>query len=271
MRRLAAVLTLIPLTLFAQATPPAARTPTPAQPPKAATPAKPAPAKAGAAKPAATPPAARTTTRRPASVPAKAAPAPMTDDEKVVYTLGLLLQRSLSQFDLSAGELQVLQRGLADATLHKPAIDLEEWGPKIEPFAAARRARLVVREKAAGEAYLAKAAAEAGATKTASGLVYRDVTAGTGRSPSAGDTVRVNYRGTLIDGTEFDSSYARNEPAEFALGRVIGCWTEGLQHMKVGGKARLVCPSDLAYGDQGSAPIPGGAALIFEVELLGIK
>ena len=106
--------------------------------------------------------------------------------------------------------------------------------------------------------------------KTASGLVYREVTAGTGPSPVAADTVRVQYRGTLVNGTEFDSSYARNEPAEFALGGVIGCWTEGLQKMKVGGKARLVCPSDLAYGDEGRPSIPGGAALIFDIELLGI-
>ena len=87
---------------------------------------------------------------------------------------------------------------------------------------------------------------------------------------SSSDTVKVHYRGTLVDGTEFDSSYARNEPAEFGLTGVIPCWTQALQRMKVGGKARLVCPSDLAYGDRGNQGIPGGAALIFEVELLGI-
>ena len=94
--------------------------------------------------------------------------------------------------------------------------------------------------------------------------------AGTGESPKASDTVKVHYRGTLIDGTEFDSSYARNEPAEFQLQGVIPCWTEGLQKMKVGGKGRLVCPSDLAYGDNGNQAIPGGAALVFDVELLEI-
>ena len=97
-----------------------------------------------------------------------------------------------------------------------------------------------------------------------------DLGAGTGASPTATDVVRVHYRGTLINGTEFDSSYARNEPAQFSLGGVIKCWTEGLQRMKVGGKARLVCPSDLAYGDGGRPSIPGGAGLIFEVELLDI-
>jgi FKBP-type peptidyl-prolyl cis-trans isomerase FkpA len=264
MSRLAAVLTLVPTVLLAQAPASAPKAPAATQAPKTpATPAKPA---------AATPAAARPAVRKPAPATAKAAATPpaMTDDEKVVYALGLVLQGSLSQFDLSAAELDVLKRGLTDATQGKPAIDLEEWGPKIEPFAAARGQRLVAREKATALTYLAKAATEAGAVKTSSGLVYREVSAGTGAAPTAADTVRVNYRGTLINGTEFDSSYKRNEPAEFALRGVIGCWTEGLQHMKVGGKARLVCPSDLAYGDQGSAPIPGGAALIFDVELLAI-
>ncbi len=110
-----------------------------------------------------------------------------------------------------------------------------------------------------------------GATRTASGLVYRELKAGTGDSPKATDMVKVHYRGTLVDGTEFDSSYKRNEPTQFPLNQVIPCWTEGVQKMKVGGKSQLVCPSSIAYGDAGSPPvIPGGATLIFEIELLGI-
>jgi FKBP-type peptidyl-prolyl cis-trans isomerase FkpA len=124
---------------------------------------------------------------------------------------------------------------------------------------------------ASPQAYLEKAAAEPGATKTSSGLVYRELKPGTGASPKVSDIVKVNYRGTLVDGTEFDSSYKRNEPATFPLGQVIPCWTEGVQKMKVGGKSQLVCPSSIAYGERGSPPvIPGGATLIFEVELLGI-
>ena len=121
------------------------------------------------------------------------------------------------------------------------------------------------------KAYLDKAAAQPGAVRTASGLVYRELRAGSGESPKASDTVTVNYRGTLVDGTEFDSSYKRNEPAQFPLGQVIPCWTEGVQKMKVGGKSELVCPASIAYRDRGSPPvIPGGATLIFEVELLKI-
>ncbi len=99
------------------------------------------------------------------------------------------------------------------------------------------------------KAYLDKAAAQPGAVRTPSGLVYRELRAGSGGSPSASDTVTVNYRGTLVDGTEFDSSYKRNEPAQFPLNQVIPCWTEGLQKMKVGGKAELVCPASIAYGE----------------------
>ncbi len=111
-----------------------------------------------------------------------------------------------------------------------------------------------------------------GAITTPSGLVYRELKAGTGASPKATDAVKVNYRGTLMDGTEFDSSYKRNQPAEFPLNQVIPCWTEGVQMMKVGGKSQLTCPASIAYGPQGRPPvIPGGATLIFEIELLGIN
>lgn len=204
-----------------------------------------------------------------ASKPA-AAPALMTDDDKIIYALGLSISRSIGVFNLSPSELDILKRALTDGAAGKPAEDLQTWGPKIQAFAQARGAQAAARQKAASQDYLAKAAAAPGAITTPSGLVYRELTPGTGASPTPSDTVRVNYRGTLVDGTEFDSSYKRNEPAEFQLTGVIPCWTEGLQKMKVGGKAKLVCPSSLAYGDRGQPGIPGGAALTFEVELLGI-
>ena len=119
---------------------------------------------------------------------------------------------------------------------------------------------------------LAAAAAEPGAVVTASGLVYRAVKEGTGASPAATDTVKVHYRGTFPDGREFDSSFKRNQPASFPLNRVIKCWTEGLQRMKVGGKAKLTCPAAIAYGDRGAGgEIPPGAVLRFEVDLLAIN
>ena len=194
----------------------------------------------------------------------------MSDEQKTIYALGLSIYRSLGQFNLSAAELAIVQRAMSDAAAGKPALDLNTWGPKIQPFAQERAAQALDKEKAGAQAYLDKAAAEPGAIKTDSGIVYRELKAGAGPSPEATDTVKVNYRGTLVNGTEFDSSYARNEPAQFALNGVIPCWTEGLQKMKVGGKARLVCPSNLAYGDRGRPSIPPGAALIFEVELLDI-
>ncbi len=120
---------------------------------------------------------------------------------------------------------------------------------------------------------LKAAAAEPGAVVTDSGLVFRSLKDGTGPTPAATDTVRVHYRGTLPDGKEFDSSIKRGQPAEFALDRVIKCWTEGVQRIKVGGKAKLTCPPGIAYGERGTpgGPIPPNATLLFEVELLGVK
>jgi FKBP-type peptidyl-prolyl cis-trans isomerase FkpA len=159
---------------------------------------------------------------------------------------------------------------MTDAAAKKPAVPLEEWGPKIQGLATDRAAKVAAKAKAESAAYLTKAAAEPGIVKTESGMLYKELRPGTGESPKATDRVKVNYRGTLVDGTEFDSSYKRNAPAEFGLNEVIRCWTEGVQKMKVGGKAMLVCPADLAYGEQGRPSIPGGATLIFEIELLDI-
>ncbi|HTA47408.1 MAG TPA: FKBP-type peptidyl-prolyl cis-trans isomerase [Bryobacteraceae bacterium] len=234
------LLLLIPVALFAQ-TPPAA-------PPR---PAAPKPAATAAPKPA-------------------TASKAMTEDEKAIYALGLSVYKSLGQFDLSPSELEIVKQALTDAAANKPAVDIQVYGPKLDVLARERAGKVTEREKTASAAYLTKAAAQSGAVKTDSGLVYHEDRPGTGASPKATDTVKVNYRGTLVNGTEFDSSYKRNEPAQFPLNGVIRCWTEGLQKMKVGGKATLVCPSDLAYGEQGRPSIPGGAALIFQVELLDI-
>ena len=207
----------------------------------------------------------------PAAPKAAAAPADMSEDDKIVYAVGLSVYRNLTQLDLSPAEVAIVSRAIEDAAKGKPAVDIEVYGPKINTLASARVSRVTARTKAASAEYLTKAASEPGATKTDSGLVYKEITAGNGASPKATDTVKVNYRGTLTDGTEFDSSYKRNMPAEFPLNQVIKCWTEGVQKMRVGGKSSLVCPAEIAYGDQGRPGIPGGATLVFEVELLDVS
>jgi FKBP-type peptidyl-prolyl cis-trans isomerase FkpA len=252
------VLIFLPAVLWAQT--PAPQT-SPAQPAQS----KPAAAASTAPKPAAAKTASPGVVKRPAP-----APKPLTDDEKIIYALGLSMHRSLGQFDLSAAELDLLKKALTDAAAGKPAEDLQTWGPKIQGLAASRAARAAGKQKALSAAFLSKAAGEAGAHKTESGMVYRELRPGTGESPKATDTVKVNYRGTLVDGTEFDSSYKRGEPSQFPLNGVVKCWTEGVQKMKVGGKSQLVCPADLAYGDGGKPGIPGGATLVFEIELLQI-
>jgi FKBP-type peptidyl-prolyl cis-trans isomerase FkpA len=262
------LIVLLPALALAQ-TPPA--TP-PAKKPAAATAPAKAPAATSAPKPAATT-AGRGAPGRGAATPApKPAPPPplTTDEQKTIYAVGLSLGRSLTVFSLTPSEVELVKRAIGDSVAGKPEVELSEWGPKINSLMSSRTAATAEKEKAASAVYLAKAAAEPGAFKTESGLVYREMKVGTGESPKATDTVKVHYRGTLVNGTEFDSSYKRNEPAQFALNGVIKCWTEGVQRMKVGGKSMLVCPSDLAYGDQGRPSIPGGATLIFEIELLDI-
>lgn len=201
-----------------------------------------------------------------------AAPELTTDDQKTLYALGLALSQSLGTFALSEADLELVKAGLTDGVLKRtPKVEIQTFGPKIQQLAKARGSVVAEAEKKQGAAFLAKAAAEKGATKTESGLVIATVKAGTGPSPKATDKVKVHYQGTLIDGTVFDSSIQRGEPASFSLDGVIKCWTEGLQRMKVGGKSRLVCPSQLAYGDRGAPPqIKPGATLVFEVELLDI-
>jgi FKBP-type peptidyl-prolyl cis-trans isomerase FkpA len=225
-----------------------------------------------AAKPSPSPSAAAASPG--AAAAAGASPAAVaTDDPKLFYALGMLLGQNVRILHLTAAELEQVKAGLTDSAMGKKSeIDLNTYGPKLQQFGAARIKQVGEQEKARGVAFRDAAAKEAGAVQTPSGMVYKENAAGTGKSPAAADTVKVHYRGTLIDGTEFDSSIARGQPAEFPLNGVIPCWTEGVQRMKVGGKARLVCPANIAYGDQGRPPtIPGGATLVFDVELMEIK
>ncbi len=197
---------------------------------------------------------------------------PVSERDRTLYALGVALSQDLSVFSLTEAELDFVRSGLTDGVLKRPIkVDMTTFGPKIQPLAQARTAAAAEKEKTSGSAFIAKAAAEAGAKKTASGAIVKTLKEGTGPSPTAASTVKVHYHGTLPDGTVFDSSVKRGEPATFPLGGVIKCWTEGVAMMKVGEKARLTCPSSVAYGDRGSPPvIRPGATLVFEVDLLEI-
>jgi FKBP-type peptidyl-prolyl cis-trans isomerase FkpA/FKBP-type peptidyl-prolyl cis-trans isomerase FklB len=195
-----------------------------------------------------------------------------TDEQKTFYALGLAIGQNLASFTLSEAELELVKAGLSDTVLKKQRqVELEAWGPKIQELQRTRLSAAAAAEKKAGQAFLDKVSAEKGATKTASGLIISTLKPGTGPAPKAGDTVKLHYHGTLTDGTVFDSSVQRGEPATFPLNGVIPCFAEGMQLIKVGGKSRLVCPANLAYGDRGAPPrIKPGATLVFEVELLEI-
>ena len=197
---------------------------------------------------------------------------PVNDRDKTLYALGVALSQDLSVFSLTEAELEFVRQGMTDGILKRPIkVDMPTFGPKIQPLAQARSSAAAEKEKASGSAFIAKAAAEAGAKKTPSGAIVKTLKEGSGPSPTAASTVKVHYHGTLPDGTVFDSSVKRGEPATFPLGGVIKCWTEGVAMMKVGEKARLTCPSAVAYGDRGSPPvIRPGATLVFEVDLLEI-
>lgn len=202
-----------------------------------------------------------------------AEPTAMTEQQKTLYAIGLSVSRSLSVFDLTAAEFEYVRQGLTDAQSGKNSIvDISAYNGKIQELARARRKASGDRQIGAGKDFLEKAAKEKGAIKTATGMVYKSLVEGKGESPKTTDVVKVNYSGTLVDGKEFDSSYKRGKPLEFKLDNVIKCWVEGVQKMKPGGKAKLVCPAHLAYGDNGAGElILPGATLAFEIELLEVK
>jgi len=209
------------------------------------------------------------------------------DEAKTFYALGFNVATGISQHSgtpLTSDQINDIIAGFSDELSSRQSqVDMQTYGPKIgemmrarsggpqmAPQAAADPAKLA-EEKKKGEDFAEKASKEPGAEKLPSGLVFKSITPGTGKNPTVTDTVKVNYEGKLPDGTVFDASAKHGGPAQFPLNRVIPCWTEGVQKLKVGGKAELVCPSTIAYGDMGHPPvIPGGATLVFTVELLDI-
>lgn len=194
-----------------------------------------------------------------------------TEDAKASYGLGMMIGESLKpygdvDYDLIVEALKA-QHGGSDTlmTIEEAQATLQARQQRIASEAAMEASK-------AGEAFLAENAAREGVTVTESGLQYEVLTEGDGAKPTADDTVSVHYAGTLMNGTEFDSSIARGEPATFPLKGVIPGWTEGVQLMSVGSKFRFVIPSDLAYGDRGAGQAIGpGETLVFEVELLEIQ
>jgi FKBP-type peptidyl-prolyl cis-trans isomerase FklB len=201
------------------------------------------------------------------------------DKDKASYSIGLDIGRTFRERSLELNP-EALVRGLRDALGGGKTLLTEEQAQEaLETFTRAvaakemsARSALAPKNKEAGEKFLAENKTKDGVKATASGLQYKVLKAGTGKVPQATDVVRTHYRGTLIDGTEFDSSYRRNEPATFPVNGVIPGWTEALQLMPVGSKWQLFVPSKLAYGEQGAGQLIGpNATLLFEVELLGIE
>lgn len=196
------------------------------------------------------------------------------DDQRTTYAYGYKIGQNLAPIGLSAAEVKALSQGLLEAASGKDAaVNMAVYLPKVQDLIQKHVAARIEPEKKKGAAYAAAFAKEAEVKPINGGSGYiKILKEGKGAMPTPEDTVKVNYRGTLIDGTEFDSSYKRHEPATFPLSHVVPCWTRGVAMMKVGSTAKLVCPSDIAYGDQGEprAGIAGGATLVFEVELLDV-
>ena len=203
----------------------------------------------------------------------------MTNEQKVSYIIGYDIASNMLPPHFNY-DLDALKKGMQEAFDKKPSLFsqeeiqqiMTEWQQKMQAAQQNQASAEVERNKAAGRAFLEQNRQKAGVQVTASGLQYRVEKMGTGAKPKASDEVTVHYEGTLIDGTVFDSSYQRGETVSFPLNQVIRGWTEGVQLMPVGSKFIFYIPSDLAYGDRGYSPvIPGGATLIFTIELFGIN
>ena len=206
------------------------------------------------------------------TAPAAASAAPKSEEDKTLYALGVLMARNLAPFTLSSAELKLVEQGLTDGAAHRPGFDAEAYTTQIQALERTRLGALDEQQKVIGQAFMDKAAAQPGAQKTTSGLVYFPVVEGKGAAPDRTDRVSVMYEGKLPDGTVFDSTAKHGGQAvPLNVTGVIPCWTEVLQLMKVGGKTRVICPPSLAYGDRGAMPaIPPGSTLEFNIELVDI-
>jgi FKBP-type peptidyl-prolyl cis-trans isomerase FklB len=220
------------------------------------------------------------TTKAPASqAKSGAGPALVTTKDKQSYAIGMNFGRGLKQQPIDI-DPAIVTRGVRDAlsgaelamTDEEMKQTLTALQGELQKRQEAMREQMIETNKKEGEAFFAANKTKEGIVTLPSGLQYKILTAGNGPKPTASDSVVCNYRGTLINGKEFDSSYKRGQPATFPVGRVIKGWTEALQLMPVGSKWQLFVPGDLAYGDRGAGPDIGpGATLIFEVELISIQ
>ncbi len=194
-----------------------------------------------------------------------------SDDDRVLYALGVKIMLELAPYELSQRELAIVQSAMRDSMKGEFKVDPAQYYEAMHTLAQKRVEKRANLARDRGLKFVRKMRRFPGAKVAPSGMVWFDLRAGNGPKPQPTSQVKVHYRGTLIDGTEFDSSYKRGEPAVFTLQQVIPCWTEGITQLQVGGKAKLICPPEVAYGDRGAAPIiPPGATLVFEVELLDI-
>jgi len=201
-----------------------------------------------------------------------------SDSAREAYALGVNIGSNVKH-NVTDLDTDSFMRGLKDGLAGTPALSDAEIRATLQKFQTEMRAKqqqraaeMQVKNKAEGETFLKANKSKPGVITLADGLQYEVITKGTGAMPTASDTVSVNYRGTLIDGTEFDSSYKRGQPAQFEVDHVIPGWTEALQKMPIGSKWKLYIPSDLAYGERGSPPtIQPNSTLIFEVELLSVQ
>jgi len=212
------------------------------------------------------------------AAPVMAENAPTAPKDKISYCIGIDIGNNLKRSGIDI-EPSMLAKGVADSVAgNKPLLSEEDMQKTMQAFETELRSKAMEKQKAAGdknkadgEAFLAANKSKEGVKTTTSGLQYKVITEGKGPKPKATDTVKVNYRGTLIDGTEFDSSYKRGEPVTFPLKGVIPGWTEGVQLMPVGSKYQFFIPANLAYGEQAPPTIGPNSTLIFEVELLSIE
>jgi FKBP-type peptidyl-prolyl cis-trans isomerase FkpA len=211
-----------------------------------------------------------------ANVQAAQQAAPGTEEEVALYTIGFILASQTLDFDFTDAELALVTAGFEDGVRNRLKVDaktMQAQIPKLQELQRRRKVEAAAREGVAGAAYMASAAAEPGAIRLPSGVIYRITTEGTGATPDATDIVTFRWLSKYVNGKVFDDSMGRDKPLTTALDNTIPCFREGVQHMKLGSKAQIVCPPDMAHGDGSKGPgaVRPNATLIFEVELLEIE